>query len=307
MRHPLLIEERRGRRPGRRRLLHGALAGALLACLRPAAWAQRAAAPPPALLLAGRYRPGIALADYWVSEKYDGVRGHWDGRQLRTRGGAPIAAPAWFTAGWPATPLDGELWAGRGGFEQAQSTVARQQPDDADWRRLRYMVFDLPAAPGAFDERLPALRAAVAAIGQPWVVAVPQRRVASDAELQALLASVVRGGGEGLMLHRGASLYRAGRGDDLLKLKPFDDAEARVLAHLAGRGKHAGRLGALWVETPEGQRFALGTGFSDAQRATPPPVGSWVTYRYRGLHEGSGLPRFASFLRVRTVDVPPGR
>ena len=270
----------------------------LLGCLL--AGAQRAFADAPALLLAGRYRPGIDLRDWWVSEKYDGVRAHWDGRQLRTRGGERIAAPAWFTAGWPALPMDGELWAGRGRFEHAQSAAAREQPDDAQWRALRYMVFDLPAHPGSFDERLAALRAAVSALDHTWIQAVPQRKVAGDAELQALLREVVRGGGEGLMLHRGASLYRAGRGDDLLKLKTHDDAEARVIAHVPGKGKHAGRLGALMVETPEGRRFALGTGFTDAQRADPPPVGSWVTYRFRGLHEGSGLPRFASFLRVRS-------
>ena len=270
----------------------------LLGCLL--AVAPRAFAEAPALLLAGRYRPGIDLRDWWVSEKYDGVRAHWDGRQLRTRGGERIAAPAWFTAGWPALPLDGELWAGRGRFEHAQSAAAREQPDDAQWRALRYMVFDLPAHPGSFDERLAALRAAVSALDHTWIQAVPQRKVAGDAELQALLREVVRGGGEGLMLHRGASLYRAGRGEDLLKLKTHDDAEARVIAHVPGKGKHAGRLGALMVETPEGRRFALGTGFTDAQRADPPPVGSWVTYRFRGLHEGSGLPRFASFLRVRS-------
>ena len=262
-------------------------------------WAQRAAADAPALLLAGRYRPGIDLRDWWVSEKYDGVRGHWDGKRLRTRGGEPINAPAWFTAGWPAVPMDGELWAGRSRFEQVQSTVSRQQPDDAAWRGLRYMVFDLPTHPGVFDERLRALQEAVGAISQPWVQAVPQQKVASDAALQAMLLEVVRGGGEGLMLHRGASLYRAGRSDDLLKLKTHDDAEARVIAHLPGKGRHQGRLGALLVETAEGQRFAIGTGFSDAQRADPPAIGSSVTYRFRGVHEGSGLPRFASFVRVR--------
>ena len=115
----------------------------LLGCLL--AVAQRAFADAPALLLAGRYRPGIDLRDWWVSEKYDGVRAHWDGRQLRTRGGERIAAPAWFTAGWPALPMDGELWAGRGRFEHAQSAAAREQPDDAQWRALRYMVVDLPA------------------------------------------------------------------------------------------------------------------------------------------------------------------
>jgi DNA ligase-1 len=277
----------------RRALLFGTLA------LGTRAWAGPADQAP-ALLLARPWQSGTDLADWWVSEKYDGVRGFWDGSALRTRGGERIAAPPWFTAGWPATPLDGELWAGRGGFEQAQSAVARQSPDDAAWRRLRYMVFDLPAHPGTFDERLPVLRATVAAIDQPWVIAVPQQRVASAARLQALLREVVGGGGEGLMLHRGASLYRAGRGDDLLKLKLHDDAEARVVGHLPGTGRHAGRLGALLVETPQGQRFRLGTGLTDAQREQPPPLGSWVTYRYRGLHAGSGLPRFASFVRVRS-------
>ena len=262
------------------------------------------AAPPP-LWLAQLYRPGLPLADYWVSEKYDGVRGYWDGTALISRGGERIPAPAWFTQGWPSTPMDGELWAGRGRFSHAQSTTApnRQQPaDDTAWRAMRYMVFDLPAHPGPFDERLPALQAAVARIGQPWVQAVPQQRVATDAQLQAWMQRVVRGGGEGLMLHKGSAPYRSGRNDDLLKLKPFEDAEARVLAHVPGKGRHAGQMGALWVQTPEGLRFRLGSGFSDADRSAPPAIGSWVTYRFRGRHD-SGLPRFASFVRVRE-DMP---
>ena len=282
----------------RRALLLGPLLAFGLA-RAPLAWAQRSAPDAPPLQLAGRYRPGLSLQDWWVSEKYDGVRGYWDGRRLRTRGGERIAAPLWFTANWPADPMDGELWAGRRRFDRAQSAVARQLPDDDAWRGLRFMVFDLPAHAGRFDARLPALQHLVARIGQPWVQAVPQRRLASEAELQALLREVLRGGGEGLMLRRGSSPYRAGRNDDLLKLTPHDDAEARVVAHLPGKGKHAGRLGALLVETPEGVRFALGTGFTDAQRREPPPIGSWVTYRYRGVHEASGRPRFASFLRVR--------
>lgn len=267
--------------------------------------ARNAPTAPPALLLAQRYAPGIDLADYWVSEKYDGVRGYWDGHQLRTRGGETVQPPAWFTADWPATPMDSELWAGRNRFSHAQSTVRQQQAGDAAWRQMRFMVFDLPAHGGSFDERLPALHATVAQIAQPWVQAVAQQRIATDAELQALMRRTVRAGGEGLMLHRGSAPYRSGRSDDLLKLKPHDDAEARVVAHLPGQGRHAGRLGALLVETPQGQRFRLGTGFSDADRRSPPPIGTWVTYRYRGTHD-SGLPRFASYVRVRE-DMPPVR
>lgn len=265
----------------------------------PSAWAADA----PALLLANVYRPGMPLADYWVSEKYDGVRGYWDGQTLRTRGGETVMAPAWFTAGWPTTPMDGELWAGRGHFAHAQSTTRQQQAHEPAWREMRFMVFDLPQHGGTFDERIPALNALVSSIGQPWVQAVPQQRVANSAALQLLLRRTVRAGGEGLMLHRGGSLYRSGRSDDLIKVKTHEDTEARVVGHLPGKGKHEGRMGALLVEMPTGQRFRLGAGFNDAQRTDPPPVGSWVTYRYRGTHDG-GLPRFASFVRVRD-DMPP--
>jgi len=281
----------------------GCLAWLALGLASPAALQ---AADAPALLLANVYRPGLPLADYWVSEKYDGVRGYWDGHTLRTRGGETVAAPAWFTAGWPAgTPMDGELWAGRGRFSQAQSTTRQQRPDDAAWRQMKFMVFDLPRHGGTFDERIPAIEAAVARVNQPWVQAVAQRRVASDVALQALLQRTVRAGGEGLMLHRGASLYQGGRSDDLVKVKTHEDTEARVIAHVPGKGRHTGRMGALLVEMPSGQRFRLGAGFSDADRAHPPPVGSWVTYRFRGTHDG-GLPRFASFVRVRE-DMAPQR
>jgi len=268
----------------------------------PTAWAASPGASAPPLMLSTRYRPGQALAANWVSEKYDGVRGYWDGRQLLTRAGNPVAAPPWFTAGWPATPLDGELWAGRGQFSQAVSTVRQREADDAQWRNLRFMVFDLPAHGGPFDMRITAVQTAVHQIDQSWVQSVPQELATTERALLEKLNSTVRAGGEGLMLHHGASLYAAQRSDGLRKLKPFEDAEAQVVGHVAGQGKHQGRLGALWVEVPaqEGrraQRFKLGTGLSDTQRSAPPSVGTWVTFRYRGLTD-AGVPRFASFLRV---------
>ena len=261
----------------------------------------------PPLMLANVYRGQVDLGAYWVSEKYDGVRGYWDGTRLLTRGGETVMAPAWFTAGWPAVPLDGELWAGRGRFAQAVSTVRSQQTDDRAWRDIRFMVFDLPGIAEPFDRRKDALDAAVSAIGKPWVQAVAQLRVKSPGELQAMLDRVVREGGEGLVLHRGASLYRAERNDDLLKLKPYDDAEARVVGHLPGAGRFAGMLGALLVEMPDGRRVRIGSGLTEAQRRAPPPLGAWITYRYNGVNPRSGLPRFARFLRERTdlPDVPP--
>ncbi|TQV84710.1 DNA ligase [Exilibacterium tricleocarpae] len=258
----------------------------------------QAKTPAPGLLLANVYERGIALEDYWVSEKLDGVRAYWDGRQLLSRRGNVFAAPAWFTDGFPATPLDGELWMGRDTFAELSGAVRRQIPDDRQWRRIRYMVFDLPAAAGTFDRRLLRLKRLLEGLESPYIDAVAQRRVADHAELMILLERVVDGGGEGLMLHRGDSLYAGGRSDDLLKLKRHTDAEATVIAHTPGRGKYAGMLGALVVETPAGVRFAVGSGFSDAERRRPPPVGSVITYKFYGTSK-NGVPRFASFLRVR--------
>lgn len=248
-------------------------------------------------MLANVYRPGVRLTEYWVSEKYDGVRALWDGHSLWTRHGHRIAAPAWFTNGWPANPLDGELWAGAGHFTVASAAAARSAPDDAQWRQLRYMVFDLPQHAGTFDERLQRLRTLPSHRGP--IQTVHHLKLTTEAELHALLARTVRAGGEGLMLRRGASLYRGDRSDDLLKLKQHLDAEAVVIGHVPGRGRHNGRLGALLVRTPEGVTFRLGTGFSDAERQDPPALGSQITYRYAGLH-ASGAPRFASFVRVRS-------
>lgn len=287
--------------------LRGVLISMVLLACAVAAPQLSAAEPKPALMLANVYHPGVQLQDYWVSEKYDGVRGFWDGDKLLTRGGEKIAAPAWFTAGWPKVALDGELWAGRGQFSKAVSTVRQQNAGpttDADWRGMRFMVFDLPAHGGPFTDRITPLQKVVRDIDQPWVQAVAQSRITSHTALQALLQKTVKLGGEGLMLHRGDAPYKGLRNDDLLKVKTHDDAEARVVAHIPGKGKYAGQLGALLVELPAvpGQptrRFKLGTGFSDAQRQDPPAVGALVTYRFRGLND-SGIPRFASFMRVRT-------
>jgi len=252
----------------------------------------------PPLMLARVCPAAIEPGDYWISEKLDGVRAYWDGRRLVTRNGNPIAVPAWFTAGWPAEPLDGELWLGRRRFERLVGLVRRAEPQDPEWRQVRYQVFDAPRVPGPFGARLAVLRHLLEAPVGPYLQLVAQTRIPQPEALRALLAQVRRQGGEGLMLHRDSALYRAGRSEDLLKLKPYQDAEARVIAHLPGKGRFAGMLGALLVETEQGIRFRIGTGFSTAERRDPPPLGSVVTFRYRGS-SARGVPRFASFLRVR--------
>lgn len=250
------------------------------------------------LLLAERYTPGIDVSRYWVSEKLDGVRAHWDGRQLRFRSGNIVHAPDWFIAALPPQPLDGELWIARGTFERVSGIVRRTAPDDAEWRQVRYMIFELPDATGTFTERAAQIKAIVAQAGVPWLQPVEQFHIPDAKALQRKLAEVVRGGGEGLMLHLADAPYETGRSRFLLKATPWFDAEARVVAHLPGKGKHTGRLGALRVEMPDGRQFSIGSGFTDVQRRDPPAIGTLVTYRYRELTR-KGIPRFPHFLRVR--------
>ena len=275
--------------PRRRHLLIAGLGAALPA--------MPALATAPALLQPKVWSDAFDPAGYLVSEKLDGVRALWQGGVLRFRSGREVPAPAWFTARLPREPLDGELWLGRGRFDELSGLVRKVSPDAAAWRALRYQVFELPDAPGPFAERARRIGEVVRASAWPPLVAVAQQAVADRAALHVRLAATLAQGGEGLMLHRADARYQTGRSDAMFKLKPSLDAEATVVSHHAGRGKYRGLLGALGVRTPEGRSLLLGSGFSDAARAAPPPIGSQVTYRYRDL-TGTGLPRFASFVRV---------
>ncbi len=256
---------------------------------------------PPALMLAKHWPTDSDPMGFLVSEKLDGVRAFWDGHALRSRSGRHIAAPDWFTEALPSTALDGELWLGRGHFDRLSGIVRRNVPVDAEWREVRYMIFDLPGQPGRFDERAARIVSLTRAKMVSWLQAVEQLRIPDRDALQSQLLQIVNEGGEGLMLHRADAEWRAGRSDALRKLKPLSDEDARVVAYLPGKGRHTGRLGALLMELPNGQRFALGTGLTDAQREDPPALGTWVTYRYRD-RTPTGLPRFASFLRVREAE-----
>lgn len=256
----------------------------------------RAAPATPGLLLALEAPTGVDPAGYLVSEKLDGVRAWWDGRLLRSRSGRTIAAPETFLRGLPGVPLDGELWLGRGRFEAVSALARQTSPDATAWRSVAFHVFELPGAAGPFADRAARIEAVVAEARHPGLRAARQFRVDDRAALQRHLDAVVSAGGEGLMLHRADAPYLAGRQPVLLKLKPRQDDEAVVVAHLPGRGRLAGQVGALRVRRDDGLQFDVGSGLRDEERADPPPVGSRITYAYRGV-TSNGVPRFATYLR----------
>ena len=254
----------------------------------------------PPVLLAETWDSAADLTNWWMSEKLDGVRAYWDGKQFVSRQGNLYHAPDWFMEGLPEVPLDGELWIDRKKFQRTVSIVRRQDKNDL-WKEVRFLVFDAPAIADPFERRLAFVTECFAS--KPHAFARPHdhvRCIGID-HLRTELARVESLGGEGLMLRQPGSLYVAGRSATLLKVKNFRDAEAVVIGHQAGEGKHKGRLGALLVRMGTVE-FAVGTGFSDKERAAPPPVGSTINFRYQELSE-AGVPRFPSYVGIRT-DVP---
>ncbi|MBJ7537756.1 DNA ligase [Marinomonas transparens] len=257
----------------------------------------------PEVQLAKRFSDSVQASEYFISEKYDGVRAIWTGRELLTRKGNPIHAPRWFIEHLPQVSLDGELWSKRKDFQFVLSTVTKDTPVDAEWRKITYMVFDAPdqEKKETFQQRVANYTRAIHRMNLPHVKPVAQLSVTSNEELKQLLDKYVAEGAEGLMLHRKLARFESGRTDNLLKLKPYMDDEAIVVEVLPGQGKYEGKMGSLLVEMPSGIRFKIGSGFSDEERAHPPIIGDRVTYRYHGLTK-NGIPRFASFIRIRNTE-----
>jgi DNA ligase 1 len=258
----------------------------------------------PPILLAESWDSQADLRGWWMSEKLDGVRAYWDGKGLVSRLGNVFHAPDWFVADLPKdTPLDGELWIGRREFQRTVGVVRRQDKSE-HWREVSYLLFDAPALEQPFEERV--ARVEKIAKGMKHVRALEHSACDGIDHLRARLAEVEAVGGEGLMLRKPGSRYEIGRSSTLLKVKSFRDAEARVVDYVAGKGRHKGTVGSLVAELPDGTRFSVGTGLSDAERKNPPPKGAVITFRYQEL-SNAGVPRFPSYVGVRDdVEWPPG-
>lgn len=259
--------------------------------------ASAAIAAQPSLQHAGTYTGGEAVAGWLMSEKLDGIRGYWNGRTLMSRQGRIIHAPRWFTEPFPPFALDGELWRKRDDFGFVQNTVLDEAPS-ADWKQITYNIFEAPEAAGDFPARLETVRRWFAFHPAPHVRIIEQITCEGQDHLQAFLKNIESLGGEGVIVKDAAPEFQAGRSPYVLKVKNFSDTEGVVIAHNPGKGKFHGLMGSLALRLEDGIVFNLGSGFSLAERRHPPPVGAVVTFKYQGF-TSNGIPRFASFLRVR--------
>ena len=263
------------------------------------------------LLKLSEYK-GQNVGGWLASEKLDGVRAYWDGRNLRSRNGKILAAPEGWSAHFPPFALDGELYTARGEFEKIQSIVMDKTPSVAAWSEIKFHVFDVPEAGGGLLERLSELEKFILQnpqAGQNLKI-IKQVKVKDNAEFEAFAKHIIAKGGEGAVVREPNVPYERKRSKNALKYKKFKDAECEVTEVNAGAGKYAGLMGSVTCKAlsatgsnsdeqiASGVKFKIGSGFSDRDRANPPKIGSIITYKYQNL-TAKGLPRFPVFLRVR--------
>ena len=248
---------------------------------------------------------GQAVEGYWMSEKLDGVRAYWDGRTaFWSRAGNQFKVPAEVAAMMPlGMPLDGELWMGRGTFQQMNGFLKRKDTASDEWfaRKVKFMVFDAPFADGNYETRMAAVRSHVGC--NLFVQPVAIQKVTDEAAMRTRARTVAEAGGEGLMLREPHGVYRPDRTCDLLKVVDKLHTEAIVIGHNKGEGRLSTCTGSLQCKLRTGKQFAVGSGMIEVERHNPPAMGTIIVVHYKGYTDG-GAPRQPTYKGVCTrVDV----
>lgn len=237
------------------------------------------------------------IQGWYMSEKLDGIRGYWNGKQLLTRKGNIINAPKWFTNNFPPFELDGELWSKRNNFEFIQSTVLKKTASDS-WKKITYNIFEVPNQKGEFKQRLKKAESWFKSNKNPHVKIIPQIVCKGKKDLDEFLNSIESMGGEGVIIKDPHKPYHTGKKPFILKYKSFKDMEGIVISINKGKGKYKNMMGSLGIKLDNGVTFNLGTGFSDLERKNPPKLNSKIRFKYYGFTKNK-IPKFPSFLHVR--------
>jgi len=249
---------------------------------------------------------GQPVEGYWMSEKLDGVRAYWDGTgAFWSRNGNEFRVPAAVRAQMPRSmlPLDGELWMGRGTFQQMNGFLKRKDTTADEWyaRRVKFVVFDAPFADGNYAARMATVRSHLGA--NLFAQAVHSDKVVDEAGMRARARAVAEAGGEGLMLREPHGVYRPDRTCDLLKVVDKLFTEAMIIGHNKGEGRLASCVGSLQCKLRSGKRFAVGSGMIEVERRNPPAVGTIIVIQFKGCTDG-GAPRQPTYKgKCTRVDV----
>ncbi len=242
---------------------------------------------------------------YLMSEKLDGIRGIWEAGKFKTRQDNPIHTPSYFTYNFPSFKLDGELWITRAKFDEVSALIRSDNLDSSLWKSVTYNVFDVPNAceefkltPCTLSNRLKVLERYLQQNPNPYIKIIKQIPIKDQEYLKEFYKDIIFNKGEGVVIRKDLAPYEKGRSKNALKLKPYEDAECKVIAYTEGKGKFQGKIGALLCQMPNDRVIKIGSGLKDKDRENPPKIGSIVTYKFNGLTKNS-LPRFPVFLRIR--------
>jgi DNA ligase-1 len=284
--------------------------------------------------LAGTWDRKTDLTGWWISEKFDGARAYWDGKNFVSRQGNVFEAPEWFKEGLPSYPLDGELWLGFGRVAEGNGILNSKDPRKADrWKEMRFLVFDAPSLDKPFEERVAFIEKHHAEGRHPYTRPVQHVKAESNAQVMELLARVKAHEGEGLVARAPGSHYENRRSAQMLKIKTFFDAEAVVVGYKMPDKKNyygpaavrAVELGASGIRSLRA-RILVGTLPGDDQekalesaisvgavklgaefgitmqgklRKKPPKPGTIVTFKYMELTPENKAPRHPTWIGVR--------
>jgi DNA ligase len=243
------------------------------------------------------YHDDLNVTGWVMSEKLDGVRAYWNGKQLISRSGKVFNPPQSFTQGFPSFALDGEIWSRRGEFEHIVSIVNSKGSNEG-WAELSYNIFEVPHQKGGLLQRLNILEEYLHTDIADKLSILKQTKIKNAQQVKLFFDKVIAGGGEGIVLRDPDEPYYTGRTSSALKHKPFTDAECKITAVIEGKGKFSGQLGAVKCDY-KGKIIKIGSGFTSEQRKNSFDIGTVVSFKYYGLTH-LGNPKYPVFLRVRS-------
>jgi len=247
----------------------------------------------PDLLLLKTYKDQN-ITGWVMSEKLDGIRAYWDGKQLYFRSGKIINAPKWFTKDYPPFEIDGELWTKKADFENISSIVRDKIPNDKAWHTITHNIFEVPNANGNLYKRL----AKIKSYENNIIKIIPQIKIKNKQHLKEYLKYIESLGGEGIVVRDPNTPYINKRTNKALKVKTFKDAECEVVGYTKGKGKFNGMIGAIICKLQNGTIFKIGSGLSKQNRLNPPKIEDIITFKYKEFTK-YGKPKFPIFLRIR--------
>jgi DNA ligase-1 len=241
------------------------------------------------------YQGDENISLWYMSEKLDGIRGYWDGKNLYTKNGKRLYPPKYFIKDMPSFPIDGELWTFRDDFENIQSIVMDKTPSK-NWKQITYNIFEVPDTKGNFTTRVQKLKNYLKTNPSKIIKIIPQIVCKNKNHLNKYLNSIVKNKGEGLIIKDPNTNYHTGRSFHILKVKKYYDMEAVVIG--INYRKNSTIMKSLKVQLKNKVIFNLGGGFSNKQRLNYPKKDDIVTFKYYGFTK-LGKPKFASFLHIR--------